>query len=83
MLAAMRKKKILNLFLWLVIIAFLATIVVVWGLGDNQATTNYVAKIDDTQISYLEYSRAYENTANQMRQLYGSLADTLLSTEGM
>lgn len=79
MLTSMRKNsKILNIFLWLVIIAFLATIFVVWGLGEKQSDMNYAAKVDDYVINYTEYRNEYDRLSAQMKAIFGDQADELI-----
>jgi len=65
------QKKLLSFFLWLVIIAFVGTIFLVWGMGGKVGGDNYVIKVNDNKISYNEYQMAYENTSNTLRQLFG------------
>jgi peptidyl-prolyl cis-trans isomerase D len=66
-------KKILNVFLWLVIIAFLATIFVVWGIGDQSVSNqNYVAKIGKYTISQDEYKQAYDNALANLQAQGGT-----------
>lgn len=65
------QKKLLSFFLWLVIIAFVGTIFLVWGMGGKVGGDNYVIKVNDNKISYNEYQLAYENTSNTLRQLFG------------
>jgi peptidyl-prolyl cis-trans isomerase D len=55
-------KKILSVFLWIVIFAFLATIFVVWGVGDQSfSNQSYVAKIGKYSVTQDEYKNAYDN----------------------
>lgn len=65
------QKKILSFFLWLVIVAFIGTIFLVWGMGGRISSTNYAIKVNDYKISYGEYQNAYENMSNTLRQLFG------------
>jgi peptidyl-prolyl cis-trans isomerase D len=66
-------KRILNVFLWLVIFAFLATIFVVWGIGDQSAVTqNYVAKIGSYTVTQDEYKIAYDNALASIQAQGGS-----------
>ncbi|MDR2104137.1 MAG: SurA N-terminal domain-containing protein, partial [Deferribacteraceae bacterium] len=68
-------KRILNVFLWLVIIAFLATIFVVWGIGDQSVSTqNYVAKLGKYTITQDEYKQAYDNALASLQAQGGSLS---------
>lgn len=79
MLSIMRnQKKVLSIFLWLVIAAFLGTIFLVWGVGDKVQNSNYVAKVNDAVISYDQYRKKYDETVASLRQLLGDQAETLL-----
>lgn len=53
-------RKVLSVVLWLVIIAFVATIFVVWGVGEKNTSQSYVAKVDGEVISYNDYNNAYQ-----------------------
>ena len=56
MLSSIRNnRKALSIVLWLVIIAFVATIFVVWGVGEKSNTLGYAAKVNDKIITYEEY----------------------------
>jgi peptidyl-prolyl cis-trans isomerase D len=65
------QKKVLSFFLWLVIVAFIGTIFLVWGMGGKTSSANYAIKVNDYKISYREYQNAYENMSNTLRQLFG------------
>jgi peptidyl-prolyl cis-trans isomerase D len=66
-------KKILNIFLWIVIFAFLATIFVVWGVGDQSASTqNYVAKIGKYTVTQDEYKQAYDSALANLQAQGGT-----------
>jgi len=72
MLTMMRnQKKVLSFFLWLVIVAFIGTIFLVWGMGGKTGSVNYAIKVNDYKISYREYQNAYEDMSNTLRQLFG------------
>ncbi|MDR2883734.1 MAG: peptidyl-prolyl cis-trans isomerase [Deferribacteraceae bacterium] len=72
MLTSMRKhRRFLNLFLWLVIFAFLATIVVVWGLGEKTTAETFAVKIGDRTIGYSEYQNRESNVDPETRTLMG------------
>lgn len=73
MIGAMRKnRKILSIVLWLVIIAFVSTIFVVWGIGTNENASTYAAKVGDETITYEEYRTTYEQKLNAVRQIFGA-----------
>lgn len=73
MIGAMRKnRKILSIVLWIVIVAFVSTIFVVWGVGSNENTTTYAAKVGDETITFDEYRTAYEQKLNAVRQIFGA-----------
>jgi len=65
------QKKVLSFFLWLVIVAFIGTIFLVWGMGGKTSSANYAIKVNDYKISYREYQNAYESMSNTLRQLFG------------
>lgn len=72
MIGAMRKnRKILAIILWLVIIAFVSTIFVVWGIGTKENLSMYVAKVGDETITYEEYRNAFERQISLLRQIMG------------
>ena len=79
MLTAMRKnRKFLNVFLWIVIFAFLATIFVVWGMGDKQSEGTYAARIGNRIVTYNEYRNAYESKVNELRSNLGEYAEQII-----
>jgi len=79
MISTFRKqKRLLSIFLWLVIAAFLGTIFLVWGVGDQTSNrSNYAMKVNDYNISYDEYQNTYESTLNTMRELFGEQVDKI------
>lgn len=78
MLTNFRKQKtVLRFALWFVIIAFVVTIFLVWGVGDKVANANFLMKINGQTVSYEEYSNALENTRNYMRSIFGDNFDSL------
>ncbi|MGE4498159.1 MAG: SurA N-terminal domain-containing protein [Deferribacterales bacterium] len=78
MLTSFRKQKaVLKFALWFVIIAFVVTIFLVWGVGDNVANANFLMKINGKTVSYEEYSNTLENTRNYMRSIFGDNFDSL------
>ena len=80
MISAMRKnRKILAIVLWVVIIAFISTIFVVWGIGSNESNANYVAKVNDVTISYDEYRNAYDKNLASMKELFGENVNAKLT----
>lgn len=77
------QKKILSFFLWLVIVAFIGTIFLVWGMGGRTSSTNYAIKVNDYKISYREYQNAYENMSNTLRQLFGDQVNEIPEFENL
>ncbi|MCD8492840.1 MAG: SurA N-terminal domain-containing protein [Geovibrio sp.] len=76
MLTNFRKQKtVLKFALWFVIIAFVVTIFLVWGVGDKVANANFLMKSTDRQSPTEEYSNALENTRNYMRSIFGDNFD--------
>ena len=77
MITAMRNNsKSLKIVLWIVIVAFASTIVVVWGYGNKQTTMSFVAKVGDYTISIGEYQEF-------RRRMQGSYRNTELSPQAI
>jgi peptidyl-prolyl cis-trans isomerase D len=66
----MRNKRFLNIFLWLVIIAFLATIFIVWGVGERSSET-YAARVNDRIISFNEVQQRENAIPSEVRASMG------------
>lgn len=76
------QKRLLSVFLWLVIAAFIGTIFLVWGVGSrNQGGSNFAMKINGYKVSYQEYQNSYQNTMNTLRQLFGDQSEQMPSNE--
>ena len=74
MLSSIRNnRKALSIVLWLVIIAFVATIFVVWGVGEQTNTLSYVAKVNDKIITYEEYQNRYKLADDEIRRYGGAV----------
>ncbi len=74
MLSSIRNnRKALSIVLWLVIIAFVATIFVVWGVGEKSNTLSYVAKVNDKVITYEEYQNRYKLADDEIRRYGGNV----------
>lgn len=75
MLDLIRKKQktfIVKLVFWVIIAAFIGTIFLVWGKGQEQEDRLTVAaRVDDTEISFDEFRMTYNNLYNLYRNLYG------------
>lgn len=81
MLSSIRNnRKALSIVLWLVIIAFVATIFVVWGVGEKSNTLGYVAKVNDKIITYEEYQNRYKLADEEIRRYGGAVQIDNLST---
>ncbi len=74
MLNAMRgNRKFLTIVLWIVILAFLSTIFVVWGLGPNETEGNFAVKVDGETLPYAEYRNFYDSSMATLKESYGPM----------
>ena len=74
MLSSIRNnRKVLSIVLWFVIIAFVSTIFVVWGVGEKNTQLSYVAKVGDDTISYDEYNNLYQQTQAELSRFGGQI----------
>lgn len=81
MLSSIRNnRKALSIVLWLVIIAFVATIFVVWGVGEQTNSLGYVAKVNDKIITYNEFQNRYRMADDEIRRYGGAIQIDNLST---
>lgn len=86
MLDVMRQNlKSLQIFLWLVIAAFIGTIFFVWGQGGTQGGraggSDAVAWVNGEAIPYTSFESSYRNIYGFYRQLYGdNLSEDVLKT---
>ncbi|MGM0415809.1 MAG: SurA N-terminal domain-containing protein [Thermodesulfobacteriota bacterium] len=75
MLDLIRKKQktfIVKFVFWVIIAAFIGTIFLVWGKGQEQEDQLTVAaRVNDTKISFDEFRMTYNNLYNLYRNLYG------------
>jgi peptidyl-prolyl cis-trans isomerase D len=75
MLDLIRKKQktfIVKFVFWVIIGAFIGTIFLVWGKGQEQEEQLTVAaRVNDTEISFDEFRMTYNNIYNMYRNLYG------------
>ncbi len=84
MLSSMRNnRKILSIVLWAVIIAFVSTIFVVWGIGSRENQASFVARVGDSSIGYEEYRNFYDNTVQQLRGVLGDAYDEYAKNQNM
>lgn len=84
MLSSIRNsRKLLSIVLWLVILAFVSTIFVVWGIGSRENQGSYVIKIDDTVVGYDEYRTFYDNTVANLRNMFGENYDIFLQGQSL
>ncbi|MEF3255572.1 MAG: peptidyl-prolyl cis-trans isomerase [Deferribacterales bacterium] len=74
------QKKILSIFLWIVIASFIGTIFLVWGVGGKGNQKTYAMKINDHVISFNEYKKTYENISQTFKQLFGTDIDQKMLT---
>lgn len=80
MISDLRRKKIVTFFLWLVIISFIGTIFLVWGVGEKADKTNYAFKINGQEISMNEYQSTLTNMENTFKQLFGDQYNKFIKT---
>ena len=74
MLSSIRNnRKALSIVLWIVIIAFVATIFVVWGVGEKSNTLSYVAKVNNKIITYEEFQNRYKLADDEIRRYGGAI----------
>ena len=75
MLQSMRQNlKSLQIFLWLVIAAFISTIFFVWGQGNQRGESpgqNAVAWVNGQPISYVSFENSYRSIYGFYQQMYG------------
>ncbi|MBN1140228.1 MAG: SurA N-terminal domain-containing protein [Deltaproteobacteria bacterium] len=75
MLDMIRKKQksvIIQIVFWTIIAAFVGTIFLVWGKGDQGGEDNQMAvMVNGTRIDLANYRQAYENLTEFYRELYG------------
>jgi peptidyl-prolyl cis-trans isomerase D len=75
MLESMRQNlKSLQIFLWLVIAAFIGTIFLVWGQGGRQGSAgsqNAIAWVNDQPIARTTFEQSYRNIYGMYKQVYG------------
>ncbi|WP_027389285.1 peptidylprolyl isomerase [Chrysiogenes arsenatis] len=71
MIHAMRNAgKPVKIVLWLVVVTFVASIFVVWGIqGGSQGTASYVVRVNDTEIGPNDFNRAYSSVADSLSSL--------------
>ncbi len=73
MLKIIREKLsfIIMLVVWVVVIAFIGTIFLVWGRGEvDESESKVAAVVNGSIITLSEYQQAYRNTHNFYRQVY-------------
>jgi peptidyl-prolyl cis-trans isomerase D len=67
----MREKRFIQIVLWILIVAFVGTIFIAWGMksyGDKSLTgdPNVVASVGNQKVSYNEFYKAMENYNEQL-----------------
>lgn len=75
------QKKILSIFLWIVIASFIGTIFLVWGVGERGKQKTYAIKINDHVVSYAEYKKNYEDISKTFKQIFGAEMDPKIVTQ--
>ena len=70
MLNVLRKKAQSTLIQGLVLM--IAIVFIFWGVGSNMNNNrNSVATVNDQEISYQDYQRAYEQAVDNLQQQFG------------
>ncbi|MBD3307323.1 hypothetical protein GF339_12855 [candidate division KSB3 bacterium] len=81
MLSSMRQNlKSLQIFLWLVIAAFVGTIFLVWGQGGRQGgagAQNAAAWVNGEPISFTSFENSYRDVYTRFKQQYEQFGATL------
>jgi peptidyl-prolyl cis-trans isomerase D len=76
MLSTLRDKKTMQIVLWLLVVAFVATIFIAWGANStllrNNADPNVVAKVGSENITYSDLDKVYQP---QLDRLYNTLGE--------
>ena len=79
MLSSIRNnRKALSIVLWLVIIAFVATIFVVWGVGEKTSSSSYAVKVGDRVITEAEFIMQNRVIEDELKR-FGGEVDNLSS----
>lgn len=68
--------------LWMIVIAFVATIFYSWGMGGAPGSrSGVVATVDGTKIRYSEYDQSFNNLVDFYRQQFkGQFSDEMVKT---
>jgi peptidyl-prolyl cis-trans isomerase D len=76
MLSTLRDKKTMQIVLWGLVVAFVATIFIAWGAGSslqrNTTDPNVVAKVGKDNITYSDLDKIYQP---QLDRLYNTLGE--------
>ena len=74
MLSSIRNnRKALSIVLWLVIIAFVATIFVVWGVGEKTSSSTYAVKVGDKVITENEFIMQNRVVEEELKRFGGEI----------
>lgn len=74
MLSSIRNnRKALSIVLWLVIIAFVATIFVVWGVGEKTSSSSYAVKVGDRVITEGEFIMQNRLVEEELKRFGGDI----------
>jgi len=77
MLSTLRDKKTMQIVLWGLVVAFVATIFIAWGAGSslqrNNNDPNVVAKVGSETITYSDLDKVYQP---ELDRLYNTLGET-------
>ena len=76
MMRQLRDKKTMQVILWLVVVFFVGTIFLAWGMkfkGPASRDPNLLAKVGEENISYAQFNKVYQPALDR---LYGSRNET-------
>ena len=80
MLRTMRENmKSLSLVLWIIVLAFIGTIFLVWGRGSQRGGKDVVVKVGGRAVTYMEYKKAYVRDYEFYRRLFKSKFDEAMA----
>jgi peptidyl-prolyl cis-trans isomerase D len=73
MLSTLRDKKTMQVILWGLVIAFVATIFIAWGAGStlqkNRTDPNVLAKVGNEDITYVDFNKIYQPELDRLYKI--------------
>jgi peptidyl-prolyl cis-trans isomerase D len=80
MLSTLRDKKTMQVVLWGLVVAFVATIFIAWGAGSslqrNNTDPNVVAKVGNENITYSDLDKVYQPELDRLYNTLGEAPNT-------